>query len=504
MHIGYNEAEPNPLAVVKAEHGVLTILIAFVWIHIVALAQLPLTELMWHLPFALIGSGTVLCCYFLGSMLQSRRAGLLAALLVAVLPLHTAFSRTSGESHFVLSAFLQPLTLLLWWRYLISRQARLAWFAGAALGADILTDFAFPGLLLTLIWAAWFYYRRQGAPDARALAARALLQWRMIVPTLPALALHAFGAVETLFLHHPVGIFGRILTESGASHTGVGGLFVRPTIENTVYATNGVFLGVVLLYLALFAIRPPLRTAGAQLALLWFGIYTLPFLLLFNRARLIGHFIPISVGMCLFVACMSDTLCARRQLRLVVSSAQILLALALLLSTLSMIYRWTPIAALYHPVDTGSVGVERGTKAAAYWIRQNTPPTASIYGDPYAQQTKRVSMYYYHRPTVSFDINTETSVEQAMQLAATSQSSLDALVVGVEHLPLLPPTVTAAFRPSAIITVGGAPSLYILVRASALKPGAEPTVLDAAVGNSEYDARYAAFSDVITMSQYSR
>jgi hypothetical protein len=480
----------NPLTFVKSVHGPLTLIVGFVWMHLVALFRIPLDEGMWHLPFALLGSVLIATSYLLGSRLRSRRAGLIAAALVAVLPLHVAFSRISGEAHFILATGLQQACLLMWWRYLEHATKRAALATGVLLGLAILTDFFFVGLLITLGVMAFFHARTHTGAASVRTTLRPLGQWRIVLPALGPLLLQLALAGYTLMSHQPAGMFGRVLSQLRTEEAAAGGLDLGSPLANMIHGSNWLFVGVIITSIVLFALSRAYRDAGVTVALALPLVYLFPLLFL-HRERLIGHYIPVLTGFCLFLACLVDHLSAVLVRRLIALGMVSILVATLLLSTLSMVYR-IPVGSLFQSIpEHGAIGRDYGTKAAAWWLLHNTPSDALVFGDAFAQQDFAVGGYYYRRPMVGLSIpfpNMQASVQEALKAA----DKLDYLVLGIDNVAAFPASFMENWEVYAVVTVQQKPTLYIYGRRPYLA-SSPPQVLESTTLNEAYDRQYAVY-----------
>lgn len=505
FRLGQGSAEPNPIGIVTLGHGPLQVIIAQVWIGLLKLGGLPINEFSSHLPFAILGSLVMVMAFLMDWRLQSGRAGIIGSLLVSVIPLLVLFSRTSGESHFVLATLLQMTTITLWWEWLCTGRRVLALAAGTTCALDLLTDFGFAALLITLFFAAVLFF---SVPNKRFSAKEAFLKTvypPFIAPVLCASVVHIYNQLASLKSGEPLGMFGRVLSEGQADYTRIGGFFIAPAISNLLHATNAAFLLAFVLCVAAFVVDRNTRSAGAIIALFWGLAYLFPFLFLINRVDLVGHFIPVSIAFCLFMAFVLDRLAgkiiaARKSRRaLILSGAVLVLWLSLLLSSISGVFNLDLPSPFYHRGDHGSVAVDRGTKAAALWVRQNTSPQALIWTDPYAQQTESVSLYYYHRPVLSLELGPQSDLSSALRLLAQHLDNVDMVVVGKEHTQLLPKGFLERFLLAADIQVENETSLYIFRKH---RSGGATTAVDtvqATTASLQYDQIYAVPSQVLSL-----
>jgi len=309
---------------------------------------------------------------------------------------------------------------------------------------------------------------------------------------LAAASVHGFALVAAL-RGARVGMFGRVLSEGELGTTRTGGVFFASVIANLFHAMSGLAVAVVAACAIAYALYPRLRTTSATMALIWSMACLLPFLVGVDRARLVGHYIPGSVALCVFTALILDRVIVGRTA--IGIAAALAMTVSLLTATLSSVFRVAVPALFAHAPDHGSLAGDPGTKAAAWWIRQNTAPGALVYADRYAELSPAVSLYYVHRPVASAELDGHGTVSGMFEQVG---SAVDVLVIGAERVPLLPATLAARFQPRAVVTVDGKPTLYILLRGSA-ETGAEPQRLEAGELNSRYDAHYATLSEITAL-----
>jgi hypothetical protein len=468
--------------------------IALGWVTTLAALGLPITEFAWHLPFALLGALVPLAMYKLGAALQSRRAGLIAGFLVAVLPLHAAFSRTSGESHFILATLLQIIAITLFWAYLKTRTNALAWLTGSSLALAMLTDFGYPGLLVVLLWSTVVYRTQQGM-SIRLVDFKHLLQWRLILPLVPALAVHIYG------FWAQSGIVGRVTSTGGAWKATVGGLFAEDALTNLNYVTN--WLAVLVFGLALVWFLASKRyTSVLSISVVWATLYSAPFIFLIQRPRLQGHFIPIAVALLLLVALEIDLISrSAKLLRWSAYTLAGLLAVSMLTSAISMVYGVaTPMGLFQRDREHGSVEIDVGVKAAAWWIRGNTQASSIVFADLLAGPTVDTGQFYFERAVVGTGWTPETDearVARLVELFNQHRSSINVAILG----PTLERMLNeggglAGFGRRVVVVANGEQKLVIYERG---RQDGQVEVIDSAVANSLYDRQYASLGQIVSL-----
>ncbi len=161
-------------------------------------------DVVLRLPSALFGAAAIPIVFALGRALFGSRAGWIAALLLAVHPLHVFYSREARVYPLLLC--LTMLTLLALWRALES-DSRRAWVAfGAALTAACYSHFygLFLGIAATLAILLWGRDRRARLRGLAAAAAAGLVFAPYLLMTLPHLkASGAAWSIDTFYRDHP-------------------------------------------------------------------------------------------------------------------------------------------------------------------------------------------------------------------------------------------------------------------------------------------------------------
>lgn len=120
-----------------------------------------------RLPAVVFATLTIPVLYLLGRSLFNRRVGLLAALLLAIAPLHIRYAQEARM--YSMLAFFSLLSLYLFWRAIRARQLR--WWFGFAL-ATALNLYTHQLALLvfgvTILFALWLLLRTRVRPDLKA------------------------------------------------------------------------------------------------------------------------------------------------------------------------------------------------------------------------------------------------------------------------------------------------------------------------------------------------
>lgn len=479
----------NPLSFITSVHGVVTLILGFIWMHIVALAGLPINEFMWHLPFALFGSTLSISSFLLGKKLQNTQTGVIAALFTSVLPIHVAFSRISGEGHFIVATGFQQFCLLAWIMYLYQPSKKKALFVGTLLAITILTDFFFIGIILTMLWASFLYRRDKNILSIIKDFFQIRIIGIIILPFLFQLLLAAYSWIR----NRPVGMFGRVITQFRNGESQLSGINLQENILNLFSGSNIIFIIAVLLAIIIYAIWFRANYASS-VSLVYAIVYITP-LIIIQRERLIGHYIPVLAVLCLFLATIINKIVENRSTLLGITISGII-ALSLFITTMSMVYKIPSIRFLETKPEHGAVGVDSGIKAAAWWIRNNTNPNAVVFGDAFAGQDFASASYYYHRSVVGLAIpfpNHDASVQAALQ----NEDKLDFLVLGINNIQLYPKDFIERWHIYAVITVNYQPKLYIYGRKQTIDSFNKSVFIESTEINHDFDQRYLTYPAIV-------
>ncbi|MFL5807733.1 MAG: hypothetical protein ACJ8CR_39140, partial [Roseiflexaceae bacterium] len=157
-------------------HGILPLLLAFMSATLLGLAGIHLNEFWWNFPFVLAHLAGIALAAIVVRRIAGAWAGVIAALLIAIMPIHAVMSRASGVGNMPLTFECQLLTLLCTLRYCENPTPRRARQVGLALALNLLIELFFPLLFVLVLGAGMLAVETE--PPAflqRLRRARALL-----------------------------------------------------------------------------------------------------------------------------------------------------------------------------------------------------------------------------------------------------------------------------------------------------------------------------------------
>lgn len=473
-------------------HGIAQSLIATVWMAGIALLNVPITEFWWNVPWALLGLAVVPVGFQLGVQLQDRRAGGLAALILAVLPLHAVLSRASGVSHIPLAFATQLWAVTMLVRYYQAPTPGTARQASLAIAAAVLTDLLLPFLFFMLLGVGVLTVEtKRRTFVARLLRARELLFAPRVI-RLPLLALTwpvGLMLMSVLGVVDSGGLLGRLF--EGSNHTP--GLRLFAFWENASFSVGPVSFGIFLV--GAIAMLPSLmRLEKRAVPLLWAAVYLGPFVL-FSRTNVYGYYLlglaPLALNAALVGAHLWSSSNATRKSLLAV----IILPLLVLLGMRSVSITWDAQLPSWigNGQAQGGLYADQGLKAAAGWLRDRSSTTSRVFSDP-SYEPYQLS-YYLRRPFIGM---TDARTPEAGYALLRDAEPPQFYLVKAGNAALLKPYLDPSLQPVLTVIRADTPVLYVYGQVAEA-----PQILTIEQGNAHFDARYGPWHQMFsTESQH--
>jgi len=484
----------NPLRLLAYPLSVVHPVIVFLQTIAFDALSVPITERTWPLSTAVLGALTPLAACALVAGLAGRSAGLGAAALLAVTPLHVLLSRSLAAAW--APAFLLELLVLLAAHRHARDAARSAPLLGLALAGYLLAHNQFPSLAPVVI-AAMVLFDPDRGPGRGQRAARRLLRPAVFVP--PLLVLIGLVAVHVAFdrLWVPefrstgprgVGIVGHMLMRETNPGFHLDGLIRE--------ARNG--LGLTLAGAAPLALLFWLRRARAlgRLALLpiWSLCYVLPFIVLLPPGTTVirGYLGDGLYPLVLLTGALLGRACEQTGSRVAAITATALLAIGAVTSWATVHQHPMP-AGLTLPPFHGSARPDLGVKAAATWLRTQTDDDAKIFSlgiDP------KLVRYYARRHAIGQLV---FSSAEALACLERERTRVDAVLSRPDTLAEVDAHALAGLHRAAVIRSNDTTLLEIWV------PGEVPEgphEVEVATANKTFDDRYARLAELLPLPDY--
>ncbi|NTU83468.1 MAG: hypothetical protein HGA45_29545 [Chloroflexales bacterium] len=467
-------------------HGILPLALGMVSMTLGGLAGITITEWWWNLPFVAAGLATIMLGARFANELAGRRAGVIAALLLALLPIHAATVRASGLGHITLMGLCQLAALRAFMRYYDQPTPARARGASLALCAALLDELFFP-VLLALLFAVGLLCMQPGTSLwARLVATRQRFTARAIMLA-PLLIICANGMIMASYAAGYLpqgGTFSRLFQGSNRQP----GIFLV-----SFWANGSMMVGAAgfALLIALGALGFPalLRLERRAAPLLWACAYLLPFML-FTRANLMGYLLMGSVGLALNAAIVLGALWERgRGARLLAGLLVPALVAALALRALGMIFGLGPLTD--GGIAQGGVFPDQGLKAAAWWVRASTPQQTLVFADSRFEPYQL--WYYVRRPMIA--LTDAERPEDAYAALAASAKRPTLYLLPPEHEGLL--FAYAGEHPDLLLSVTEHGRAVLAVYGNS--QGGPPSQLEIAEGNRRFDQDLGSFRAMFSL-----
>jgi hypothetical protein len=343
--------------------------------------QLAFTDLFYFARFAVVtfAAGSIFLTYLIGKRLMSYRSGLLAAALLAVVPLHADFSRLARTdvpmTFFVLAStwFVISIGEAGRWRdYLV---------AGFLLGLGVATKYPALLLALVIIWAHILqqlkFQRPVWANLPRPISAGA------------STLLGAFAGSPYLFIDFK-SAWTDITFEARSSHLSAtsDGFFSALTwyLSNPLLASIGILGGLMVIAGAWSVIR---RRTSANSIILVFPVCFMIFIS-FLLLRWDRWVIPVIPYLCLLAAFgLEETIDAFR--KIVADNARVPLRICAWIFALAML-----VQPLLYALPTATALANTDTRTLAHdWILKNVPPDSALLAESNTPQLPKGRYRYF-------------------------------------------------------------------------------------------------------------
>jgi hypothetical protein len=469
-------------------HGLLSLLIAFGSSTVLGLLGVHLNEFWWNAPFVLVHLAGIALVAALVRRLAGGWAGAIAALLIAIMPIHAVMSRSSGVGNMPLTFECQALSLLCALRYYETPSPRRARQLSLALALNLLVELFFPLLFVLVLGAGVLTVETEsGSFGERLRRARALL-FQPSVMLLPLLAI-VFNFV-LLLLHvagwtQMGGLAARLLSGSDRK----AGMYLGDFWENSSYVVGALVL-MILFALGVANALSARRLEPRSLPLYWSILYLAPFVF-FTRPHVFEYFLLGLAPLLLNASIVIDGWFGAAQLRRGLAALALALLVALLsLRSLSMIFGIDAVALAGTGKANGAVFPDQGLKAAAWWLRNQTTPETLIFADAAFEPYQLA--YYVRRPFLA--VTDAEQPEDAYRLLDQSPKTPTFYLVVPGNEALLRAHAPAAPGVAATVSVDGQPVLLVFG-----PNNGTPQTIDSAEANRRFDQQFGAWRSMFAI-----
>ncbi|MCG8347043.1 MAG: hypothetical protein MI924_04610 [Chloroflexales bacterium] len=478
--------------IVTSVHGVLPPLVGMLAGTIYGVLGIHISEFWWNSPFVLIHLASIPLAAVLTRRLAGPWAGVIAAFLIALMPIHVALSRASGVTHTPLVFLLHLITILAFMRYAERPTPQRARWASVALALALLADQLFPLLLVLAFGVILLSLDESSLPLGQRIKRARALMFQPQVLLLPLLVLcwslflltlHGMGRIDS----------GGIATRMFAGSDRQPGLYLDAFWNNARYVLGTIAL-LVAAVLALLRFPALLRMEQQAIPLFWALLYLTPFAL-FTRPHVFELFLMGTAPLLINAAVVLGAWINRPQWqgRLLGGLTAGALAALLFLRTLSMVFAINVVSFVDTGQSVGGMYADQGLKTAAWWIRSYTAPDTLVFADGTYEPYQL--WYYLRRPFLG--ITDAESPTDAYELLKTAKQQPSFYLVAPEHVLLLEENVEEHIHLAVQVTTQNAPLLLIYSR----EPVTERITLDIAEGNDLYDDDFGRWKSMFNVGE---
>ncbi len=354
--------------------------------------HIPISEASLPFPLALIGALISLAVFRLGCELRGTAAGMLAALLIAIIPLMVMQSRSIGGFHQPASSLLFLASALALIRYLrepTSRRCEL--WAGLALALYVCSDLQFP-IGLVVLGALLVIWPRHPDYQGWQGLGRLILKPRLLVPPLVLFFPYIIIYMYACRLGYPDQTYlGTMLVE----HPADWGLHIVGFLADLRYNIG-------LPLLVSLILIPPVVVAGwadhrLKWLSLWAGLTALPFLVAVSREVTVSHYYHEHLIVALTLLTVIALGAVRR--RWLAATLAAVVVCGTLATSLGGVLKVEPLTVFWpYPGTTyGGIAPNYGMKTVGYWVREHLEPEHRIF----VENSPPVAYWYLGRPTIT-------------------------------------------------------------------------------------------------------
>ncbi|MFH1403150.1 MAG: hypothetical protein ABIH11_02655 [Candidatus Altiarchaeota archaeon] len=428
-------------------HGAGNVFLGYAIAWLYKALSIPLTEFMWNLPYALIGTSTILAVYITTlHFTKNENTALTSSLLLSLYPLHIGYSRVSGYSEGNIGLLLQLATITLFHKHYSKPTGKTAIAAAISLAMLALSDMFSPMIFPLILYIGISASEGKTMADSLKTAIRKTMRPEF---TIPLLAILLNSAVLLGYLQNPTtpsitaGPLMHVLDRPDV----VLGFYPKTYAINLLYFMGPIMFLAGIVSLTHLARRFFLRD-GSNVIIAWFTAYSLPFLFMFPRCVTTYTLFPSTPLMILTSIALTQLLeSGKRRIRYSAITLITVICLSLLANDMYALYNvWEHpfkdyAASLYcttifsscrfTPCQLPMIGKmlpDEGYKAAGYWIRKNTREDSTILDLEGRWISRRKSILYYTRRQLAGCLRAGDSGDCSPEVLAPSIGGIDVVL----------------------------------------------------------------------------
>lgn len=452
-------------------------LLLSIWIFLLSLLGIPLLEFLYGVPLIFLSALTPLPLYFLVKELHSRKAGLIAASFLAVLPWHVHQSRNFGQNE-TLALFLLITFLYFFVKALKEPYSENFLPAGFFLGLYIVSDNQFLAVFPLLLFSIIAFQKKKDLSfiDSCKNFLKAKFLFFPIIFFVPLIIVHLYYVLQG---NPSYGFLGHLNARPFEA-----GFFILPAIQYTLL-NSGLVLSILLLFGLFYGAIKLSKIEKESLLTAGFILYIIPYLFFVssNTTVVQAYLLTATVALIALTAMFFSDLLEKVKGKYF-DSLSILLLLALtifftLLTTTGHVFGTYGTATLYEkPLE------DLGAKALGYYIRENYSRDTVIFSD----LEPTVSKYYFGTKVLGLYDSEGMKVAEYFD---SVKARTEVVAVSYKNISFVEGKIPSSFYLNAIVKSGEKNAMFLYSKKE--KP---LIVLDSKQYNTLFEKKYANISSL--------
>lgn len=403
---------PSALNLLVGSHNILVNILGFLIATSHILVNKPITEVSWNLPIALLNVFSLVILYFFVKKISNSNAALVSLLLLSLIPIHIASSRSLSLDFHYFEMIFQLLTFYIFIIFLERGGSIYCWLFSISLMLYIISGIFVPFIFLPLLFIFWVFYKNQNQTLYGCIK-RYFIRWPIIIISLSGVFLVTVPTmVNYLKRGELIGVLGNI-----GNQTATKGVYLLDYLKTTVATIHWIGLIMIIISFLLFYFyireRKVIICSYQNLPLVAGVSYSIPFLFLIQRPAytIVGGMFAAQWSLLVFSAIMLSNTNKMLWLR----SFSIKMLKYSLITSCSLIYLVGSLNYLFEIADYPifHVGAEggffvskfpfkygKGIKTVAYWVMENSNTDTRVYSNMFALAGMQPIYYYLNRQII--------------------------------------------------------------------------------------------------------
>lgn len=479
---------------------------------IYSLFNISLTEFTHVLPATIVGSFVPILAYFLAKELQDYKAGIIAGLFIAALPMTVFISRfNAGTTH--LGVFFLTLTMLTFVRYFKNQTKKSALFASTSLAIYIGTEHQFAAIFPLIFYIGLTLSKGNYWQRTKIVLTKLITPRMLIIPLIVTAPLFiTWGYMIIDGGRYDEGHFGHMFTKKTELN------FYPDAIRDVIYST-GLIITLLFAISIPFGLKKIITLDKKSIPFVCAILYLAPwfFLLQFSllhRLYYTGGLISATIFVSIIFSELHNQI-KQKTIKIVLTILTAITLTLTLATTLNYVYGInTPLSPIIKegfmsdvcpglndnvcdfPKNYCYIGStiknnsNWGLKTAGYYIRETTKCNANIFTETGTPAAK----YYFHRKIFNNEIlwmYSTSNITEKYKLLKPILTNVSAVVVRNCNEKIAAPFLNNNFFKNVEIRSEGKPVLYIYT-----KNKQQLQIMDTETYDPLFDKKYGKWQEL--------